>query len=130
MSGTTYSVTGSHHYRGFGSHTITTTVTEIGSAAELLQAKVGDEVPGLPDHHGNSTSATMTITGAGFDETVTVEFVGPGGAVQVPSDLRLTSTNVLTLTLDLPTWAVGMSRTAPSSTGTPPAESRASTIST
>jgi hypothetical protein len=36
---------------------ITTTVSEIGASAELLQAKIGDEVPDLPDHlgtdHGN-----------------------------------------------------------------------------
>jgi uncharacterized repeat protein (TIGR01451 family) len=50
LSGTTYSVNGSHHYRGFGSHTIRTAVAEIGTAAELLAAKMGDEEPGLPDH--------------------------------------------------------------------------------
>jgi len=49
LSGTTYTVTGSHRYRGFSSHTIRTTVVEIGNAAELLQAKMGDEIPGLPD---------------------------------------------------------------------------------
>jgi uncharacterized repeat protein (TIGR01451 family) len=49
LSGTTYSVVGSHRYSGGGSHTITTTVTEIGNATELLLAKIGDEIPGLPD---------------------------------------------------------------------------------
>jgi uncharacterized repeat protein (TIGR01451 family) len=56
LSGTTYSVTGSHHYRSGGAHTIKTTVTEIGTAAELLAAKMGDEAPGLPDRvniHGS-----------------------------------------------------------------------------
>ena len=48
LSGTTYTVIGSHRYSKAGSHTITTTVTEIGQAAELLLAKVGDEVPDLP----------------------------------------------------------------------------------
>src|SRR5207253_7591099 len=52
-SGSTYTVKGSHTYpRHSGSHTITTTVTEIGNAAQFLLAKVGDEVPGLPDHVG------------------------------------------------------------------------------
>lgn len=50
LSGTTYTVRGSHRYARTGSHRITTTVTEVGSATQLLLAKVGDEVPGLPDH--------------------------------------------------------------------------------
>jgi uncharacterized repeat protein (TIGR01451 family) len=53
LSGTTYSVVGSHSYKRSGSHTISTTVTEVGSATELLLAKIGDEVPGLPDHAGD-----------------------------------------------------------------------------
>jgi uncharacterized repeat protein (TIGR01451 family) len=48
LSGTTYSVRGSHRYRQGNIHTVTTTVTEIGQAAELLQAKAGNEVPDLP----------------------------------------------------------------------------------
>jgi uncharacterized repeat protein (TIGR01451 family) len=52
-SGSTYTVKGSHTYpRHSGSHKITTTVTEIGNAAQLLLGKVGDEVPDLPDHVG------------------------------------------------------------------------------
>jgi len=51
LSGTIYHVAGSHRYSGFGfgSHKITTTVTEIGQAAQLLLAKKGDEVPGPLD---------------------------------------------------------------------------------
>jgi uncharacterized repeat protein (TIGR01451 family) len=49
QSGTTYSDVGSHNYRRSGTHTITTTVTEIGNAAQLLLAKIGDEKPDLPD---------------------------------------------------------------------------------
>jgi uncharacterized repeat protein (TIGR01451 family) len=52
QSGSTYSVTGSHRYSRSGSHTITTTVTEIGNATQLLLAKVGDEVPDLPANVG------------------------------------------------------------------------------
>jgi uncharacterized repeat protein (TIGR01451 family) len=72
LSGTTYSVSGSHQYSGGasnGSHTISVSVTEISSADQLLLAKVGDEVPGLPDQHptGNNggrgnNSPTVVIT--------------------------------------------------------------------
>ncbi len=49
LSGTTYTVTGSHRYSSRGTlHTITTTVTEVGQATQLLLAKIGDEVPDLP----------------------------------------------------------------------------------
>jgi hypothetical protein len=62
LSGTTYTVTGSHRYSRSGSHTVTTTVTEIGQAAELLLAKVGDEVPDLPDHYpGNPDHGRPTL---------------------------------------------------------------------
>ncbi len=50
LSGTTYTVTGSHRYSGGSTHTITTKIVEIGAAAELLLLKVGDEVPDLPAH--------------------------------------------------------------------------------
>lgn len=52
QSGATYSVKGSHRYNIGGTHTITTTVTEIGNATQLLLAKIGDEVPDLPAHVG------------------------------------------------------------------------------
>ena len=54
QSGSTYSVMGSHKYHGSGAHTITTTVTEIGNATQLLLAKIGDEVPDLPAHLGTA----------------------------------------------------------------------------
>jgi RHS repeat-associated protein len=34
-----------------------------------------------PDHHGNSVDATLTLTGAGFDNATTVGLVGAGGTV-------------------------------------------------
>src|SRR5262249_7354989 len=53
LTGSNYTVRGSHRYSRSGTRTVTTTVTEIGSAAELLLGKIGDEVPGLPDRvHG------------------------------------------------------------------------------
>ena len=55
LSGTTYTVTGSHRYARNGSYTITTTVTELSQAAILLLGKVGDEVPDLPARYrGNA----------------------------------------------------------------------------
>lgn len=49
LSGSTYTVKGSHNYTSYGSRRVTTTVREIGLAAELLMAKMGDESPELPD---------------------------------------------------------------------------------
>ncbi len=51
LSGSTYTVRGSHTYAGIGLRQVTTTVTEVGLAAELLMAKMGDEKPQLPDRH-------------------------------------------------------------------------------
>jgi uncharacterized repeat protein (TIGR01451 family) len=73
LSGTNYSVSGSHQYAGGpgnnGNHTISVSVTEISGAEQLLLGKVGDEVPGLPDQlptgnnggRGNN-SPTVVIT--------------------------------------------------------------------
>jgi uncharacterized repeat protein (TIGR01451 family) len=49
QSGASYTVRGSHRYSRSTRHTISTTVVEIGNQAELLLAKVGDEIPALPD---------------------------------------------------------------------------------
>ncbi|MBI3411108.1 MAG: DUF11 domain-containing protein [Planctomycetes bacterium] len=52
QSGTTYTVRGTHRYSVGGTHTVTTTVTEAGTSPNggNLAEKIGDEVPGLPDH--------------------------------------------------------------------------------
>jgi uncharacterized repeat protein (TIGR01451 family) len=82
LSGTTYKVISSHRYLRSGSHTITTTVTEVGNAAQLLLAKIGDEVPALPDRvrtgHGRerfslsvpSNPAAPPVTGDAADSGV------------------------------------------------------------
>jgi uncharacterized repeat protein (TIGR01451 family) len=57
LSGTTYTVKGTHTYSrrvNLGNTSITTTVNEISAAAQLLLAKVGDEVPDMPPHHGGN----------------------------------------------------------------------------
>ena len=51
LSGTTYTVKGTHKYSKTGTYKPTVTVTEPGQAAELLLAKAGDEVPALPDRY-------------------------------------------------------------------------------
>jgi uncharacterized repeat protein (TIGR01451 family) len=82
LLGTTYTVTGSHRYSHGGSHTITTTVTELSQAAELLLAKVGDEVPDLPDHYpGNTDHGRPTLNGQAnqFAELVR-GYLAPDGA--------------------------------------------------
>jgi uncharacterized repeat protein (TIGR01451 family) len=66
QSGSTYSVRGSHRYASGSSHTISTTVVEIGNAAQLLLLKKGDEVPGLPDHvtqgnHGDNRGEIQAL---------------------------------------------------------------------
>jgi uncharacterized repeat protein (TIGR01451 family) len=61
QSGTTYTVTGSHNYTRNGTHTISTSVMETGNDSELLLGKIGDEIPGLPDHHGAPPSGLGII---------------------------------------------------------------------
>jgi uncharacterized repeat protein (TIGR01451 family) len=53
LSGTTYSVVGSHTYKGANSKTITTTVTEVGNAGALLGVNGGDEGGDLPPYLGD-----------------------------------------------------------------------------
>ncbi len=81
LSGTTYTVIGSHRYSNGGSHTITTTVTEIGQAAELLLAKVGDEVPDLPERYrGNSDHGRPTLNGQTNDfARLVADYLTPSG---------------------------------------------------
>jgi len=72
QSGTTYTVVGSHNYSKPATHTITTTVTELGNSALLLLGKIGDEVPELPDQlgtfhsHGRFSLNTQTNRFAGL----------------------------------------------------------------
>jgi uncharacterized repeat protein (TIGR01451 family) len=53
LSNGTYTVAGSHRYRGSSTHTITTSVTEVNQAAQLLLYKMGDETVDLPDQHNS-----------------------------------------------------------------------------
>jgi uncharacterized repeat protein (TIGR01451 family) len=91
LSGTTYSVVGSHRYRSGGSHTIKTTVQEVGTAAQLLLAKVGDEVPDLPPRFGFGLDAGyLSLNGqtnrfAGLVDA----YIGEASGDSVASDLTL-----------------------------------------
>jgi uncharacterized repeat protein (TIGR01451 family) len=63
LSGTTYSVVGSHIYKGSPKNSITTTVTEIGNAAALLAAKGGDEIPDDPPPFQVGQNGPPTLNG-------------------------------------------------------------------
>jgi hypothetical protein len=57
-----------------------------------------------PEHHGIDRVCTMTISGDGFDEATTVEFVG--SSVRTPTEIQLLSPTTMVVTLDTPTWPV------------------------
>ncbi len=84
LSGTTYSVTGSHTYPRPGTYTISTTVTEVGASTSLLFAKIGDEIPDLPDQLATShkKQAFAAISRINLDAAL-LDFLdqtrGPGG---------------------------------------------------
>ncbi|MBI1915416.1 MAG: hypothetical protein HYS12_11870 [Planctomycetes bacterium] len=51
-----------------------------------------------PDHHGNGAPTTLTLTGAGFDHSTTVEFVAAGGTAYPASTTSVDSFTRLTAT--------------------------------
>jgi YD repeat-containing protein len=59
-----------------------------------------------PDHHGVASACTMTLTGAGFDDATTVEFVGSDGSMWTATETQLISQTTMTLALEVPTWPV------------------------
>jgi len=54
-----------------------------------------------PDRHGQSMSATLAITGAGFDATAVAELVASGGAAYRATSVSADSFTQLTATFDL-----------------------------
>jgi uncharacterized repeat protein (TIGR01451 family) len=95
QSGSTYSVVGSHRYRTSGTHTIRTTVTEVGAAAQLLLAKAGDEVPDLPPRLGHGRDPGRSPLGdqtnqyAGLVDAYVTQGAGsPGPGGVTLADLR------------------------------------------
>lgn len=102
QSGATYTVRGSHNYRSSGSHTITTTVTEIGNAAELLLEKIGDEEPETPpqlghfhDHGRFALNSTVGRSNAEFFAALLGQRGGnqltylPGGGIETGTGARV-----------------------------------------
>ncbi len=61
-----------------------------------------------PVHHGNAASATVTLSGAGFDATTTVDFVGTNGTVFPSDGIELDSAASLRLSLNLSNWPAGI----------------------
>ncbi len=58
-----------------------------------------------PESHGTGSIGTMTISGAGFDDSTTVEFIDSGSTSHLPTDINLISTTTIVVTLDLPNWS-------------------------
>jgi RHS repeat-associated protein len=57
---------------------------------------------------GRVIPSTVTITGAGFDVSTSVSFIGSDGVVRPPSAIHLVSQSVMTLALNLPDWPAGV----------------------
>jgi uncharacterized repeat protein (TIGR01451 family) len=94
LSGTTYSVTGSHTYSGGGRHTITTTVAEAGQAVDKFGDDGGkghsfrrDDVVRLP---GNSSD--RLAQGAVTAATASAATAAPGGAAAPAFTVSVTPT--------------------------------------
>jgi RHS repeat-associated protein len=95
-----------------------------GSSPYNLSATAGDFVVTsiTPDHGtnrppdpaygtyrpvGRVIPTTVTIAGAGFSDTTTVEFIAPDHTVERPTATHFVSSTALTLDLDPTTWAAG-----------------------
>ena len=51
-----------------------------------------------PDRHGNNADAVLTLTGGGFDPTVTVELIGAGGTTHSTNLVEVDSYSQVTAT--------------------------------
>ncbi|MEX2137833.1 MAG: DUF6531 domain-containing protein, partial [Pirellulales bacterium] len=78
-----------------------------------ITANVGDlVVTGITPNRGTAspplqslrTPAIITITGAGFDQSTTVDFIGPDNVVRSPESTTVLSPSTITLNLDLTDW--------------------------
>ena len=61
---------------------------------------------------GGPSLDTVSLIGAGFDDTASVEFVGEDGTVYDLAILTIVSSSLLTCSLNLPNWPVGCYRTS------------------
>lgn len=61
-----------------------------------------------PNRHGNISSATVTLTGAGFDDTTTVNFVSTNGTILPADAIELVSPVTLRLLLQMTNWPAGL----------------------
>lgn len=60
-----------------------------------------------PPAQPNFEPTWVTVSGAGFDEATTVEFVGTDGSVRTPTEIEHVSPTSLRALLDLGTWTAG-----------------------
>ncbi|MCW5553064.1 MAG: Ig-like domain-containing protein [Verrucomicrobiae bacterium] len=72
--------------------------------------------------------AIITITGVGFDQATTVEFIGSGGEVRLPDRTRFVSTTMLTLDLNTLPWPSGVYDVRVSKGGTSRSQTNAFTV--
>lgn len=60
-----------------------------------------------PTRQANSETALVTLAGAGFDDSLSIQFVGPGGTIREPASVELASSSEARLTLALTNWPPG-----------------------
>lgn len=72
-----------------------------GITGEAFEIKLTEVTP---DQYGNQMPATVTLSGVGFDDRTTVEFVASDGAVLVPASQIVIDSTEITAELDLPNW--------------------------
>lgn len=88
VTGSTFSVTGSHVYTAKGTYTATTTVSDQWGTTQTVTGKVTVKVPAAPTLTASTPSivvqgksATLTLTGSNLTNNATVTFSNPGVTV-------------------------------------------------
>ena len=100
-SGGTYYVLVSGDQIGGGTHTYTlTTDTASFFVTDVSPKRASANVY----FEGFQPMPTITITGAGFSDSMAVEFIGSGGQVRVPQRTQFISSTTLRVDLDTTTW--------------------------
>ena len=55
-------------------------------------------------YDGRVVPGLVTVSGAGFSDGTTVEFIGSDGSIRLPASTQFVSSSTLVLNLDLPNW--------------------------
>jgi RHS repeat-associated protein len=59
-----------------------------------------------PEHHGQASLCTMTLTGGDFNEATTVEFKGTDESIWLPTSIQLISRTTLVAEINTPIWPI------------------------